>query len=426
MLKHSFDTYRLYQKESVYSHVVRIRVMMKETVDPDVLRLSLNTAIRRYPYFAVKAVLDEDGGYDLIPNREPVVLLKAARKVPQVGSAAVNGHLLFAVYDGREISFYISHAMCGGRGFMPWVMTSIYQYVRDRYHVEPDAPEIRKPESELLPEETAEPSLESLPDEEPVYTYQSKNATVMISDYLNGMMNPLKRNPHFYLYSFSQKDIVSFIQQNDASVSSFFLVVMAKAMDRVLPEKERVIGGEVAHSLCGQGGLPNTHCCLLSHIHIDYEREKLKWDMEKLGTMTRGQLILQMDPSVSNDELRRELTLYEQIDRTRGLKQKKKCLKAKSLTTGKQATHGTYYISYTGRLDWGELADYVESYVIIVEGHLLLEITSLADRIFVSFMQLVNKKEYTEAFERVLEELQIPFVKEGPYPKRLTKHRLPQ
>ncbi|MBR2811287.1 MAG: hypothetical protein IKD69_07895 [Solobacterium sp.] len=426
MLKHSFDTYRLYQNEGALSYAVRVRVMMKETVDPAVLRLSLNTAIRRYPYFAVKAVLDEDGGYDLIPNREPVVLLKAAERVPQLGSASVNGHLLFAVYDGREISFYISHAMCGGRGFMPWVMTSIYQYVRDRYHVEPDAPGIRKPESDLLPGETEEPRLESLPDEEPVYTYQSKNPTVLIKDYLNGMMNPLQRNPHFYLYSFSQKDIVSFIRQNDASVASLFMVIMAKALDRVLPEKNQVIGGEIAHSLCGQGGLPDTHCCLLSHLHIDYEREQLKWDMEKLGTMTRGQLILQMDPSVSFDELRRELALYEQIDRIRGLKQKKKYLKAHSLTNGKNASHGTFYINYTGRLDWGELADYVESYVIIVEGHLLLEITSMDDRIFVSFMQLVNKKEYTEAFEHVLAELQIPFVKEGPYPKRLTTHRLPQ
>ena len=77
-------------------------------------------------------------------------------------------------------------------------------------------------------------------------------------------------------------------------------------------------------------------------------------------------------------------------------------------------------------MDWGEVADYVESYVIVVEGHLLLEITSMSDKIFVSFMQLLRDKKYINAFNEVLEELQIPYKLEGPFPKRLSKHFLPE
>ena len=77
-------------------------------------------------------------------------------------------------------------------------------------------------------------------------------------------------------------------------------------------------------------------------------------------------------------------------------------------------------------MDWGEAADYVDSFVFIVEGHVLLEVSSLGDRIFLSFMQLLDEKKYTYAFEAVLTELGIAFQAEGPFPKRLTKHTLPR
>lgn len=48
------------------------------------------------------------------------------------------------------------------------------------------------------------------------------------------------------------------------------------------------------------------------------------------------------------------------------------------------------------------------------------------DRIFVSFMQLLDEKKYTDAFQAVLTELGIPFSVEGPFPKMLTCHELPK
>ena len=265
-----------------------------------------------------------------------------------------------------------------------------------------------------------------LSEDAPIYQYKGKNPVVLKKDYLNGLFNPFKRSPNYRIYSFKQEDITSFIKGHDASVASFFLVVMAKALDLVLPEKDRVIGGEIAHNPSAALGRPYSHFDLLSHVHIDYEREKLKWDLERLGTMTRGQMLLQTDPSVSSEELRKLFVLFEEMGEIKGLKNKKDYIKRHDPASGKEAKHGTYIVNYSGQMDWGEVADYVDSYVIIVEGHLLLEVTSMENRIFVSFMQLLNENKYTNAWESVLEELGIPFKVKGPYPKRLSAHEKPR
>ena len=422
---YSLNTFKLYRDESVFSMIIRFRVVMKDKVDGKKLKSAVNTAIKRYPYFAVRVDLDEDGGYILKPNPEEVAVIRKSDKIPKLGSRTVNGHLLFVEFEGREINFYISHAICGGKGGQPWVMTNVYQYVIEKYNVVPDAPAIRKPDSPLLPGEAEEPAIESLGTEEPIYSYKSKKPVTLGLDYLNGMFNPFMRKPNFMIYTFAQKDIISFVKENDQSVASFFIVVVAKAMDKVLPARVRVIGAETAHNPSESLGIPHSHIDLLSHVHIDYTRKQLKMDIEKLGTMTRGQIVLQTDPSVSFAELRKEFRFLEELESVHGQKQKLAYFKKNNPISGKESQHGTFIANYSGWVDWGEVADYVDSYVLIVEGHVLLEVSALGDRIFLSLMQLIDVKKYRDAIEAVLKELGIPFKVEGPFPKRLTKHELP-
>ena len=271
-MRHSLDTYRLYSDEKIFFSTMRIKVRMKEEVDIDVLRHAVNVAIKRYPYFAVEVTLGEDGGYDLIPNTRDVVVIPTCDKLPLLCSDEVNRHLVYADCEGRDIFFNISHSLCGGRGALPWVLTNVYQYVVEKYNVTPDAPGIRKPGSPLLEGEAEEPTLDMIPDEKPIYTYRSKKPVTMLLDYLNGMYNPFKRDPHYYFLTLEQKEVMAFAKENDASVASFFLVVLAKALHSIIPEKHRIIGGEIAHNPSADIGMPNCHCDLLTHAHIDYEK----------------------------------------------------------------------------------------------------------------------------------------------------------
>ncbi len=172
--------------------------------------------------------------------------------------------------------------------------------------------------------------------------------------------------------------------------------------------------------------MPNTHCDLLSHVHIDYDRKYFDYDMEKLGTLTRSMIMLQTDPSVSSYELRDVFAHRAAIDEVSGLKNKIAAYAKKDPAKSKESQHGTFIVNYTGRMDWGEVADYVESYIALVEGHLLLEITSMADEIYMSFMQLIRDTKYINAYCEVIDELGITYKMEGPFSNNRPKHHLPK
>ena len=226
-MKYSIDTYRLYQSEKMFSHTVRIHVRMKDEVDIAVLDKAVNTAMKRYPYFAVRVALDDEGGYVLHPNDKKIVVMGTAKKLPRLGSKAVNGHLIYADCEGKDIYLNISHTMCGGKGFQPWVMTTIWEYVKEKYNVLPDAPEIWKPDSEVLPGETAEPTMEMLSEEEPIIKRKIKKSPILALDYLNGLINPFKRKPNYRVFVIDQADFIKVAKQNDSSVITFFFITFA-------------------------------------------------------------------------------------------------------------------------------------------------------------------------------------------------------
>ena len=96
-----------------------------------------------------------------------------------------------------------------------------------------------------------------------------------------------------------------------------------------------------------------------------------------------------------------------------------------SLSTGDDAQHGSFVLNYTGQMDWGEVADYIDWYAFIIEGHFTIEVTALADKIIVGFMQLIDTDKYALAFQEELDKVGVSCKAEGPYPKQLPKHELP-
>ena len=107
------------------------------------------------------------------------------------------------------------------------------------------------------------------------------------------------------------------------------------------------------------------------------------------------------------------------IDEQKTLKDKKKYAVSQSPLRGKDAIMNTFVVSYSGNFDLGDLAEYIDRYYGISEGHLMLDVTAKGDRIYLSFQQMIRNTKYVDAFKAILDENGISYQVEGPFKKNI-------
>ena len=423
-MEYGFDTYGLYTISLISKFSIRFKLVMTEDVDITLLGRAVNTAIERYSYFKVKVALDPNGAYLLLPNDKPIVVLKSSKNNPKYATDEVNGHLLYFDCRANEIYFNISHSLAGGVGAFPLLMTSIYLYVKEKYGVEATSPDIRMPKSDYLSGENEAPNAGMLKDFKELNKERYKGAFMPVKDYIASIINPFKKSDEYFTFTFKQSDIVDLAKASGNSVSSFFNCIMFKSFDKLLDKKFKKI---VAMNCCNprkELGLPNSRHNILTHIFIPYERKMANWDYERLGTITRGSIILQSDLEIASAELYKRFNYLAEIDKRHGIKEKIKYAKRHNPTHGQDAVGSSFVVSYMGNIDWGELSDYISEFVIIADGHQLLELSSLDDKIFCNYNQMIRTDKYIRAFCKTLDETGISYSVKGPYKKNLVRHDL--
>ena len=131
------------------------------------------------------------------------------------------------------------------------------------------------------------------------------------------------------------------------------------------------------------------------------------WPIEKLSTVTRGAMYLQMQPELSRAVYRQVAAYREQIDKIPG-----KVLKTAYALNNSPLRSGvkdTYNVSYVGNVDWGGLSEYIEEIYSLTEGHLFLEVNSARDKFCIAFQVLNKDGKFVREFVKVLEEEGIPY-----------------
>ncbi len=79
---------------------IRVEITLKNEIDGEILETAVNTAIKRYPYFAVKIV---KSGEELVTEKNdlPIKVFQGDLLYP-LGSAEVNYHLLALSYSEKK------------------------------------------------------------------------------------------------------------------------------------------------------------------------------------------------------------------------------------------------------------------------------------------------------------------------------------
>ncbi|MCR4762283.1 MAG: hypothetical protein K5696_02000 [Lachnospiraceae bacterium] len=425
-MRYNYDTYKLYLLRPGAKGSARIKVSMKETVRPEILQGAVNTAIKRYPYFAVRVSVDQRGGFILSPNDRPVAVVETSDHMPMLGSPPANGHLLFVDYRGRNIYFNISHSLAGARGYMPWVFTTVYEYVRECFGVEPHAPSINKPESPLLPGECEFPPKAFFSTKTPVpNAYQGHGGLILFEDMIRETFLPGNRSREYRTWQLEDGPVLAFAKDNGTTVAGAFLMLMARALDLVLADRFTPLCGGILHNPLSNWGFPNAHADVSTHVFLDYDRALIRGDAKAMGACTSGQIRKQTDPDYTKHLFRKHLELIERIDRAEGLIYKRRSA-SDAIRSILPAAAVTYVVSYGGFIDLGELKDYVDAYYNVIEGNMTLTVTAMEGKLFLSFIQNIREEKYVHALNEVFDRAGFLYRMEGPFRQRLASHEFCQ
>ena len=397
-MKYDYDSYMFYEYSKNFRFTVRIRVRLRDNVDGNILEKAAVKAFKRFPYFNRKVTVDEEGGYILHDNDKPIVVTRETSKPVVLGGNEANEHFFSISYENKDIFFNFSHCFCGGFGAMFWIKTTLWQYLSDKTGTAFNAEGIKFPGSPLEEGETALPDPRTFSDDEPVTEYKGGNSYVPVGEYLNYHLNPFSGDATYFPLETDLKKLMSYAKSNDGSPNSIVSSFMFKALRRVWANNKKAteISARISMNYNADVGCPNTYRDLVRQLHVKYRNDMLEWPVSKISTVTRASMFLQMEPEISFKEYKKAVGFRENIDRQKTGKDK--CRYASENSILRKGISDSYTISYTGRIDWGNMGDFIESIHNITDGHLMLEMNAIQDRLFLNFQQVNKKRIYLDAF----------------------------
>lgn len=146
----------LYKRYGMESEVMEVR--FKDKITGDFLNQALLTAMKRYPYFNTKLV-EKDGDFYIVQNEQSMIA-RRTKELARLGHISCGYHLIDITYYGYSIYISFHHALCDGRGVMPFIETLIYYYCDLKYGRKPVPEGVRLADDPLLPGETDDPFLQ--------------------------------------------------------------------------------------------------------------------------------------------------------------------------------------------------------------------------------------------------------------------------
>ena len=401
---YDFDSYTLYEikKRNVYS--VRIKVILNAPVQGDALKDAAEKAFLRFPYYARKVVLNPQGAYELIPCEKPITVTPDDHVV-RLGTEETNDLLFAVTYEGSSIFFNFAHNFCGGCGAMRWIKATLWQYLTDLGH-RIDSTGIMTADTPMTPEEAKEPDIHSLPQDLPVGNLEfPMDSFTLMSDYMAFMKNP-DRMMGYTPIIIPKAALMKYSRDNDGSPNSIISTILFRMCTRLFPDQTK-FSVRIACNYRADVGCPETYHDMVRQIQIPYPIKMKDWPIEKISTVTRSKMYIQMQPEVSWKEFRKVYAFRRAIDDQPDLE-----AKADYAVNNSPTTHGipsTCVISYVGKIEWGGLAPFIKGIYSLTFGHVMLEINATAEDFCISFQTLHQHERYADAFLKILDEEGLPY-----------------
>ena len=391
----------LYLSTPEIPFVMGITATLTEPVDGALLAEAVERLRTRFPYFYVRAKREGNDLYP-VPNPLPVTVRNTWEPI-DLHSSEANYHLMAVKYEGRRLAAEISHAVTDGTGFLPYFKSLLFVYLSLKTGRSFNTDGFRLP-GDVIPEtEIGDPfpGLDLDHAESPLYQKQPPQDFFKFGTSLPADTHDRRI---FYL-KLPEAEVMKYCKSNDGSPNVLIAALFSRAARDVDPTSEKPFVSIIAIDNKARLGNFDSYRQFAFTGFVDFPKKLNGEPLDKVLTMARGQLMLQIQPE----------NALQTVKATRdGFEQMKPLPLAQKAAIGRQVlgSHmATSSISYVKSRSFGPLDAYVEAYYVLGEpstAEVLCEITCINHSFFLAFSQVFQSEKLLNAFIDELSAIRIP------------------
>ena len=393
---------QLYSSNRENPNEIRIRIRMRDLIDPAVLRIAVDTAMQRYPYFCVK-LQKKNGQYFFADNLRPVVISNSLHGV-ELNAEESNYHMIAFAYRDNWIILDIFHGLTDGTGAYEVIRTLLYYYCSERYGVKLNDEGIRLVGDEITMEEWEDPIETATNLPVPVRSETPKALNLIESACLQE-----DRVKTVYSVAIDESEFMHFSMDNDGSPGTVTALFLSRAVAKLFPKATDPI--RIALCVNQRKALhkPLAHQSLVGGVMLEYKEKMREWPVSRQATAYRGMVFAQT----------REETVLAGANSLRGLTQVLLSKETDQERLGISAFIGknteqmlTATVSYVGKANYKEAEKYIRDFRTWTgaTGHYpCIEIAAVNGRFTLDFIQPFSTPLIVNAFLNELEENGITY-----------------
>ena len=382
---------------------IRVRIRMRDLIDPDVLRHAVDNTMKRYPYFCVE-LQKKDGQYIFAENHRPVVITPSMKGV-DLNSEEANYHMIAFCYENSWIILDVFHGMTDGTGAYEVLRTLLYYYCSERYGVSLKEEGVRLVGDDISAEEWDDPVAfrSDLPaPEQPKPMAEALNliaAAGLEKDH----------RPTVYSVAVSESEFMKFSLDNDGSPGTMVALLLSRAFAKLYPDATDIIRVALCVNQRKALQAPLAHQSLVGGVMLEYKERMRDWTLDKQATAYRGMVFAQTQ----------EETVLQGVASSKGIigmllskESDEERLAVSNQIKAMTTRFVTAVVSYVGKANYKKAEQYIRDFrawTIPVGDELLIEISAVNGRFTLDFLQMYSDPVFVNAFLKELEENGIEY-----------------
>ena len=387
----------------LFSFTIKAKINLFKKVNADILKVAVNNYAKRHKWL-LKSLIYKNHEYVFIKNDLPIVIAPYKNKRIKLNAKESNYHLIYVQYKDNAIYFNISHAIIAGMSFNRVILRILHEYID---LLEGDS---LKEKNDILKNEDLSPQIGDFKDIKPLTTLKKyKNVLIPIKE---NLFNLIFKNGISVLYEFKIEDLLKVAHSVEASPAALFTALMYLTINKVYPRNKKIIEGiNMQNALLSFPKYVNYHGFVISHIYHHFDAKVKDYSLEKLCTVIRGAIFAQSDSSMDGYLIKKTLEEIEKLDQNKNYIKKALQFTLYNPTLNIRESKSTFSVSYNGKNIDERLKKYINNYFYFVDGQLIAEITSLNDKLFLSFQINKNGHKYIDAFESIMDKYNVKYLR---------------